>query len=259
MKLSITRIVLLYGSLLLLLDSAVAQERRSSKPGKQQPQHEQQADLIRLRQITEKAEVEVNASFSAVKPTTIIPRDDPKAIVKAYEPQDIIDLAMREKDKLVAALSGARFAALRAYTEKFYPIPEDPLRASHLIPPFDWVEDSKGKVYFNTLSFSHLKSISFIRDLASLATPGQNAVDVTIDSEPQMADFVMSAKGGNPLATTTNNVLRNVYRGLYTYKLSKPGYKPIEAPLDLVDGGSKLKCTMNKTTDSDGPHACKQQ
>lgn len=221
--------------------------------------NDQADDLIRLKQVTAEAEVDLKTSFATVEPKRIKSSDGNKRVIEAYDPRDIIDLTTVQKNKLVAALSGERFAALRAYTEEFYPIPEDPLQVAYNTPPHDRLTDSRGKVYFRSLSPYQSESVLFIRQIASLSEPGQFAVDVTIDSEPDMADYEMSADGGAPLTTTTKNVLRNVYRGYYTYKLSKPGYKTIEGKLNLVDSGSELKCTLNKTTDPDGPHACKQQ
>jgi hypothetical protein len=62
---------------------------------------------------------------------------------------------------------------------------------------------------------------------------------------------------GQRRMTTTNNKLDNVYRGIYYYKVTKAGYKPIQFTLNLVDGdGDKLDCELYKGDQIDGPSPC---
>ncbi|HEU4796560.1 MAG TPA: hypothetical protein VFT02_13075, partial [Pyrinomonadaceae bacterium] len=70
--------------------------------------------------------------------------------------------------------------------------------------------------------------------------------------------FDMWASGGPHRTTSTNNIIDNVYRGFYRYKVSKGGFKQIEESLNLVDSdGRQLDCFLNPLNDQDGPRPCK--
>jgi hypothetical protein len=70
-------------------------------------------------------------------------------------------------------------------------------------------------------------------------------VDLELRSDPPGASIVLQASGGPPNAGTTNGPLR-LYRGLYSYAVSRPGFADGSGEhLDLVtQPGTVLRCTM---------------
>lgn len=156
----------------------------------------------------------------------------------------------KTKSHLLQQLNGEDLAALRAYIKREYPKSE--MKRS-MSPYYQYVLVSRAEV-----EIAFLEIRRFIERLKKyFAERSKVLVNLAISSEPDNATFVMWPDGGSKRETTTNNVMANISRGLYIYKVTKPGHKDIVSTIDLVrESGTSLRCTFNKSNDKDGPHPC---
>lgn len=87
------------------------------------------------------------------------------------------------------------------------------------------------------------------------------AVNLTIRSKPRDADFVIQIRDNEVTRrqVTTDNKLENVWRGVYTASIEKPGYKRAQETVDLLNGsGRMISCTLRADGDAETSR-CRQQ
>jgi hypothetical protein len=190
-----------------------------------------------------------NASVVGVRESPLgVGSQDPQKV--GFDATQVAQFFDQSKSRLLQQLSGEDLAALRAYINKYYPETE----MKHLTSPYyRYALVSRADV-----EFAFLEVRMFIERLKQyFAERSKVLVNLAISSEPDNATFVMWPDGGNKRETTTNSVMANISRGLYIYKVTKPGHKDIVSTIDLVrESGTSLRCTFNKNNDKDGPHPC---
>jgi hypothetical protein len=179
----------------------------------------------------------------------------PGQSIEAFDADEVIRILGNGKRSLNAALGKKKeFAGLVAYVNEFYKIPTHEslqvrVRTENGQPLTS--PDSKDAAFENARRV--------VKNIQKVANESRLVINLTINSDPEeRATYEMWPTQGQLTRTVTNNTLDGVYRGYYSYRVTKSGYKTIEGELNLVDrDGRTLDCTMNKTSDSDGPHPCK--
>lgn len=86
------------------------------------------------------------------------------------------------------------------------------------------------------------------------------AVDLRIVSKPRTgaAFHINDQAGGSDRDTSTDDTLKQLWRGLYRYNVTKSGYKTIEGGLDLWDdSGSELSCELVGEKSAESATPCK--
>ena len=211
-------------------------------------QRRQKAGGVRVSKAAESAKREVKRRFNHLERKVV---QSSSGKVKGYEPQDVISSIEAGKAEFIRNLKGDDFAAMRSFATTYF------------IPPTEseLIGESPAKLVTESTKDQFEKK--YVRLFEQFMTFSHEpfTVSLIVESDPDMADFDMWAARGQHSPTTTNNTLQNVHRGVYSYRLSKTGYKTIESnlTLDLVNGGNRLVCKLNRDTDTDGPHVCKQQ
>jgi hypothetical protein len=168
---------------------------------------------------------------------------------------DLIRGIESNKADLIASLAGLELAGLRAYVRVKYPAATNLVVFRSAGADYDLVEPySKEDVISQVLAF-----ISDTR--AKLTNPqrkGKVAINLDCKSEPTEARFQLVAEGGTVREGVSDSTLSNVYRGLYTYKVTKAGYKTVQDyAIDLVnEDGTSLECRLHRDDTTDGPYPC---
>lgn len=87
---------------------------------------------------------------------------------------------------------------------------------------------------------------------------GKLSVSFVVASAPATAEFRMEANDGKVVrSTTTNARLTNVYRGLWTYSVTKVGYKRIASIVNLVDEeADTVSCSLVPNNDNAAASPC---
>jgi hypothetical protein len=176
------------------------------------------------------------------------------AFIVGFDADTVIRIINEGKETLNAGLEKKEFAGLRAYVTEFYKV-----------PTYESLELAGRTVDAQTLITPQAKDDAFanprrvVEKIESVANESRLAINLRVNSQPEeLAKYEMWPDQGQTRTTVTNNTLDGVYRGYYSYRVTKPGYKKIEDKLNLVDSdGRTLDCTLNKTDDSDGPSPCK--
>jgi hypothetical protein len=86
--------------------------------------------------------------------------------------------------------------------------------------------------------------------LAKLTRMPTFRFDLTVRSQPDRARFDLIPSVGSGTSTTTNDTLTNVYRGVYTYTVTKSQYKTLSFDIDFIDrSGTTLECQLLPVSD----------
>jgi hypothetical protein len=86
-------------------------------------------------------------------------------------------------------------------------------------------------------------------------------MSLRVESVPDGAVFKLLRVTGKPVREgATNTTLAGIYRGLYRYEVTRPGFKTISSDLNLVDTTpNKLHCELHSSTSKSGPLPCNSQ
>jgi len=143
---------------------------------------------------------------------------------------------VNSKTNLMAELDQPEFAGLKAYVSKSFPIAQvttsqdsiirEPMLRTQLSHRFldQQVEETEFK-----------KIIAGVEEFFSKLSQNKKSVNLEVQSLPDGATFVFTAEGGNSRTNDTNARITNIFRGLYTFRLSKEGYRTISREVNLVD------------------------
>lgn len=172
------------------------------------------------------------------------------AVMAKYVPaDDVVGALTAGKTQLVARLSTEELAGLRAYTSIYYPanprmrlILATGVHQDSLAPTLDAV---------NAFADANI----FIGKIESAALA---PIDLDVATEPPQATFALRPEFGGGLRTTVSDgALPNVYRGLYVYTVSRPGYKSVEGKMNLVDeSATRVHCRLVPTSSPAAPQPC---
>lgn len=95
--------------------------------------------------------------------------------------------------------------------------------------------------------------------LSHASTDAQFRVTIEVLTAPIGATFELCREyaQNDCFPVATNAVLPGIFRGRYIYKIRKPGYHDVQAPLNLVNfGQSRLRCTLQRVVDSSAALPC---
>jgi hypothetical protein len=89
------------------------------------------------------------------------------------------------------------------------------------------------------------------------AVAAESVLDLEVKTTEPRATCQLFAGRTKKREIITTDTTENLPRGLYTYTVTKDGFKTIEGEIDLVDDdGTVLDCVMFKVTDAGGPDKC---
>lgn len=164
----------------------------------------------------------------------------------AYNAAEVERVIDSGKQDLLKALDDEDLQGLRSYVEVYYPAAD----LSFLRGDGDQLLATKS----STDAIAE-KISAFLHKLRSIE---RLALRLKLVSLPNEAQFDLWPVGNEKarIPAVANQELQ-VYRGLYKYRVYKPGFKPSEYMLNLVDQtGSILECRLYKGEESDGPYPC---
>jgi serine/threonine protein kinase len=188
--------------------------------------------------------------FSVIKPVVVeLPKGNHTT---GYDADAVINALATGEGALTQSLDASELEGLRDYVNIMYPVPG--VEALEKLTSLDGrtiiSERSKDSAFTN--------ASQFIAKIHGLSEQGRLSIDLRVNSQPDQATYAMWPSSGSPRTTTTNNTVDNVWRGMYSYRLTKAGFKSIEDSINLVDGdGRTLDCLFHRTDERDGPHPCK--
>jgi hypothetical protein len=166
----------------------------------------------------------------------------------AFDAQKVVRIVDSSRELLLEQLPQAEFAGLRAYLKQFYPriSPTDILKVPSSPKPIISLR-TKERVFQGM--YDIISRVEFVSNNLS--------VNLDVKSDPTQAAVEIWPEVGGKRATTTESTFQNLYRGLYYYRVTKAGFKPIERTINLVDeDGRSLECKLYGIEDKDGPYPC---
>jgi hypothetical protein len=201
----------------------------------------------KLKQAIKEAKTDLETTRSNLKTQYERKPGSQQSIISGYDAKEVIRGIAKGKTALIESLSGPEFAGYRAHVRKFYPNPK--LKSVGYSP-------EKPLVSIQSARESYARAEKYIEKIETSAA--RPVIDLMINSSPTTAYFEMWVNAESSRRNlTTNNPMKNISRGYYSYRVTKAGYKPIEFELDLIDGdGTEFNCTINKLDDPEGPNPC---
>ncbi len=251
------------------------------------PREEDREPALRLQiaDATRAARSSLEKRFRAIEPIRVtLPGSE--SSIPAYDGDEVIAASSIGQTELVQGLKATELLALKEYVTLAYPLPtrevlekitrergevikeglkDGPSQDSSPLTRPEALkkntDEPKRLIISEDLKSDVFASASrFISQVRRLSEEGRLSIDLTVNSNPDRATYDMWPSGGPHRTTTTKNTIDNIYRGIYRYQITKPGYKPIEGMLNLVDSnGRTLECGLNKTEEQDGPYPCQLQ
>jgi hypothetical protein len=154
--------------------------------------------------------------------------------VTFYSLDQVQKLIAETNSRLVIALDGMKLSAMSDYIQARLPNPRD-IHPS--VRHADLIEASSAQKHFDALEAS-IRTASLAADDFSL--------DFEVSSSPRQASFSLSTvKKPGLYSALTDHTFFNLYRGEYTYTVSRDGYKVGTGPANLVDDPRMhLSCTL---------------
>jgi len=201
----------------------------------------------KLKQALTAAKANLEKTQSGIKTRYEKDPTSRQSIVSGYLFDDVMKAIDKGRTDLINSLSGEELAGYRAHVKKFYPKAKLEFVGFSIERPLVSVESSNE-------SFRRVER--YIEKIdASTASP---VIDLMIKSTPATGHFEMWVDGeSSGRSLTTNNPMKNISRGYYSYRLTKADYKEVNGTLNLIDDdGTELNCIMNKTDDREGPYPC---
>ncbi|MCF1459250.1 MAG: hypothetical protein LPH21_17410 [Shewanella sp.] len=163
--------------------------------------------------------------------------------LRGWSAEHVIQSREQARAQLLSSLDREEFQGMRSYVLQEFPSPRAIENNSGIVPiksvgPFDDI-------------------LAFINKLKS---EQGLSIDLVIETHPENAVFrVQPSAGGRERSTTSNSILKSIYRGLYSYSIVKPGYKSINETINLVDERPrKLDCQLHESQSDEGPFPCKR-
>ena len=149
---------------------------------------------------------------------------------------------------LMDRLQRTEFAAMKDYVAIRFPRPPSP---DHKDPVLGMPTVSRQAAveYAEALA-------AFVKRIA--ANP--LAVTLSITTVPADADVELRTAAVHGPRSRTNTTLKNVYRGLYKFRITKPLHKPAEGAVNLVDDDREhLDCTLALASDTHAESSCRRR
>jgi hypothetical protein len=199
------------------------------------------------------SEKEFESDISRLQVKRVILSDG--TIQTGYDTDEVKEVVLHSKERLLRELRQAEFAGMRVYVEKFYPLVESSTTSNNSVSlPTD---DLAGR----DIKFLHArrqarllaeaqfnKIVSSVRSFHSKLRANKKAVDLDVVSTPDGAKFEFKAEGGESRTNDTNSRVTNIFRGWYTFTLTKEGLRPITREVNLVDDAvTSIVCKIYRT------------
>jgi hypothetical protein len=164
-----------------------------------------------------------------------------------YDVRQVQSILGDAKRQALVELDGPDLEPLRLYVEKRFPTGEQ--------LPVQRYEWNPGGL----VSADSVRSVSsdVTRFYDSLKTLKAIAVDLKVSSRPTEAAVTVTAITKKVTATTDSTM--NLFRGLYSYTILKPGFKVVTGELDLVNDSRGLDCLLHQDGQPDGPTPCNRR
>jgi tetratricopeptide (TPR) repeat protein len=168
-----------------------------------------------------------------------------------YKAEAVIQSIRIIKEQMLADLKRIEFVGLKAYIEKSFPVPSLDSLPSLRLPTGQVVisEPIKNAIISKVFTFNSKLSSSTLDRLS---------VNIIFNSQPSEARVELwAADVGDKKSTVTDSEIRNIYRGLYKYIVTKPGYKAARNDnFDLInEEGTQLKCKLRRENE-EGESVC---
>jgi hypothetical protein len=161
----------------------------------------------------------------------------------------VATFANQIRDMLLRQLGLPALSALRDYVANRFP---EPPRPDLFDPALRLPQLSAGRA--GTFIDDMRAFVSRISDLRQLS------VDLQVTTIPTDVDVQLSTVALSRPIARTNTILRGVYRGLYTLRLTKPGFQSINDTIDLVgDNSSALECVLAANDDQLANSSCRRR
>lgn len=196
-----------------------------------------------------------NANAELVKGYQALPVVEENGIAGggSYMPYDTAQqLWTAARNRVLAPLNSAEMAPLREYVIANF-------------PPFS-VERQNLALHAGVFGgyYSITDVLQKVNDLLAkiyhlLKAKGLR-LQVTVESNPSEALFTLTSSAGLPIGKKSTKDTMTLVRGQYSYAVAKTGFKPILAPLNLVDESpARLICQLVAETEKAAALPCKGQ
>lgn len=164
-------------------------------------------------------------------------------------PQDaVMTFGVETKQRLIRELNSDELQGFQSYVAASFPVfqPDEVFTAAAT----NYVAKVDADRY--------TKDISAYSEQIKRMAEEDWITQLTVTSEPKDAAFrLVQFSGEEKARTRTNSTISSLFRGIYRYELTKNGYKPVSADIDLVNGKTfKLDCLLFKVDDTEGPLPC---
>lgn len=208
-----------------------------------------EAEYVRYLGIAERKVGEIKGQLKLIR------RPLPNgSAIEGYNANDVKQVFARNKTELLEGLNNEEFAGIRAYINRYYPSPES-------LPTFQ--VNTKSGSYPSELTYTRVSnpttviqdpiilvttvdnSLKTIRAILSTLYKNKEAIDFEVTSVPSGATVTLKADGGKSRTADTNSRITNFFRGIYTYSITKEGFKTISREINLMhERGTRLECTF---------------
>lgn len=182
-----------------------------------------------------------------------------------YRLLEVQSKILDRKHRLLEALNSKEYSGMRKYVQWFFPsvdpVPPSILNAgSGEIKAASFVRtNGTNSLQTNYVEPSIADKLYNLvnRFIAGKVRKNKRTVNLSVESKPKEASVELSTDLGSIRTTSTNAILTNVVRGIYTYDVQKYGYKRIRKTVNLVDEkGTLFSCKLYSIYEQDGPYPC---
>lgn len=253
------------GSLVLLclvLSPAAYFHRSGRAQARKEPQaaagaRSEDADAAQLRSALGAASLRLESGKSGLRTVFVRRLGSQQSVVGGVNDSEVTRVLAEGKETLLQGLDRPNLDGIKAHVERFYPRPELDVVA------FDTVRQGSSVELITVVSEESVvrafaATETYLNKIAAAAV--RPTVDLEVTSTERLATCKLFAGLRLKREVTTDDVTRNLARGLYKYTVTKEGYRPAEGDLNLVDDDvTVLECTMHRVTDDNGPSKCRHR
>jgi hypothetical protein len=178
------------------------------------------------------------------------PPDDGRNPNRLVDPTSVAQMSSDIEQALLAGLATRpQFSALRDYVALNLPPPPRPDVLDPVLQTPRLSRDAL-KTYGASLN-GFLGRLRTLRPLA---------IDITLKTIPSEADVELRTSAVTLPTSRSDTLLKNVYRGHYVVRVTKPKFKPATVILNLIDDSRPtLECLLATDHDEHNQSSCRRQ
>ena len=198
--------------------------------------------LSELRRVTQ----QVAEDFR--RETAVAVGPDSSRSVVLIESGTLATIASSAQTTLMDRLTRPQFAAMKDYVALRFPTQVTP----------DTVDPVLGHPVVSRVKANAY--VSEVKGFINRVSASPLAIDLTIRTNPPGAaiNFKTTAVQG-PTAYSDTTIM-NVYRGLYSYTVTKTSFKPVSGSINLVDDdSSRFECTLVAESETRSESSCRRR